>query len=385
MRLSFPAAAIFLASGAAVTSSCNLQRSSTNDIKHAIAVAAVRGTPGFNGIVRGTVMAVEYLNSQPGAKFEVSLPPQDITSPVRLAEYYRGLPNVIAVVGHAESGNSLETIPIYADAENDGLNGLVMVSQMASSPRLSGISPWFFRLAPSDAEAARYAAQWVADSLHAQTAAIIYRNDSYGRDWSGTFAEAFAQSGRKVISRDPYLTGVVEWNAYASLLASQKPDVILFPGDADDCLDLLAALERQGVSIPLVGGDGTEGIARSHLAHNSWVAAFFSTAQLSSEEGARFLSAYRERHGENPDGFAALSYEAAMLIGRTVTAGADTRAALRLALEQIGNQAPSVEGIVGRIAFDRNHDIKGRLIAITSAAPRANRGRDQGSSGAGSP
>ncbi len=62
--------------------------------------------------------------------------------------------------------------------------------------------------------------------------------------------------------------------------------------------------------------------------------------------------------------FAALSYDAALVVGRTVINGARSRAALRLALEQVGNGAPSVDGVAGRIAFEKNHDIKGRPVVI---------------------
>jgi len=45
--------------------------------------------------------------------------------------------------------------------------------------------------------------------------------------------------------------------------------------------------------------------------------------------------------------------------------GARTRVALRLALERVGNGAPSVDGVAGRIAFEKSHDIKGRPVVIT--------------------
>jgi branched-chain amino acid transport system substrate-binding protein len=63
--------------------------------------------------------------------------------------------------------------------------------------------------------------------------------------------------------------------------------------------------------------------------------------------------------------FAALAYDAAIVVGRTVANGVRTRAALRLALEQVGNGAPSVDGVAGRIAFEKNHDIKARTVVIT--------------------
>ena len=92
--------------------------------------------------------------------------------------------------------------------------------------------------------------------------------------------------------------------------------------------------------------------------------AFFRADRATSPEALWFLSRYRERFKQDPDMFAALSYDAAIVMGRTIISGARTRAALRLALEKIGNGAPSVDGVAGRIAFERNHDIKGRHVVI---------------------
>lgn len=340
----------------------------------AIGVGAIPGSPGYAQVVRGIELAVERLNAAGDVRFEVRLPDKEASSAVRVAQQLRDDPQVIAVVGHPESGNTIEVMPIYADAANDGTNGVVAVSPTASSPRLSGISPWFFRVAPSDADAARVTAQWVLDTLGARRAAIIFRNDSYGRDWASTFSETFVRAGGSVVLSDPYLHDIVEMDAYAALLAAERPDVLLFPGDGEDALDLIRALKARDVSVPFIGGDGTETMNGDPDALGARFVAFFRAERATSPEAMSFLPKYRERFRQEPDMFAALSYDAAIVIGRTVISGARTRGALRLALERIGNGAPSVDGVAGRIAFLSNHDIKGRSIVITritSAAPAA--------------
>lgn len=332
----------------------------------AIGVGAIPGSPNYEQVVQGVELAVARLNeSGGGVRFRVRLPDRSATSAVRVAEQLRDDPAVIAVVGHPESGNALETIPVYADAEHGGANAVVAISPTSSSPRLTGISPWFFRVAPSDADAAGYTARWVLDSLQARRAAIVYRNDSYGRDWAATFAGTFTNGGGTVVARDPYLTGVVEWEAYASLLATLRPDVVLFPGDGADALAFMRALAARGVTVPFVGGDGTETMKRDSDAGGAYYVSFFDESRATSKEAQQFLPAYRAKFQRAPDMFAALSYDATIVVGRTVANGARSREALRLALERVGNGAPSVDGVAGRIAFEKNHDIKGRPVAIT--------------------
>lgn len=339
---------------------------SSGDGSLAIGVGAIPGSPNYEQVVHGVELAVERLNAQnPGLRFRVRLPDSTANSAVRVAQQLRDDPAVLAVVGHPESGNTLEAIPVYADAEHAGANAVVAVSPTSSSPRLSGISTWFFRVAPSDADAAGFAARWVRDSLAAQRAVVVYRNDSYGRDWASTFTAAFSADGGAVVMREPYLTDVVEWDAYAAVVAELAPDVVLFPGDGVDALAFMRAMRARTVKVAFVGGDGTGGMRVAAEAAGAHYVSFFETRQGTSPEAMHFLPRYRERHGRDPDMFAALSYDAAIVLGRTIANGARTRSSLRLALEQVGNGAPSVDGVAGRIAFEKNHDIKGRGVVMT--------------------
>lgn len=333
--------------------------------EHLLGVGAVPGRPGYDNVVRGVELAAERLNESGSLRFRARLPEPSLKSAVRVAQQLRDDPGVIGVVGHPESGHTLEAIPVYSDAEHGGANAVVAVSPTASSPRLTGISPWFFRVAPSDDDAARFVARWVLDSIGGRKAAIIYRNDSYGRDWSSTFAAAFRDGGAQVVARDPYLTGITEWQAYARHLAILKPDVLLFPGDATDAVELLRALRLAGVSLTFVGGDGTEAMASAPEAQGARYVAFFRPERATSPEGQHFVNRYRARYKEDPDMFAALSYDAALAIGRSVVAGARTRTAVRDAIERLGNGTTPLDGVGGRIAFGRNHDAAGRTVVVT--------------------
>lgn len=333
----------------------------------AIGVGAIPGRPGYESVVRGIDMAVERLNERGEARFRIRPPDTGSVSAIQVAQALRDDPTVIGVVGHPESGNSLEAIPVYADMEHDGRNGVVAISPTASSPRLSGINAWFFRVAPSDDVAARLVARWVLDSLHMRRAAVIYRNDSYGRDWSTTFSDTFLKAGATIVSRDPYLTGITEWDAYAQLMARLKPDVLLFPGDADDAVEMLRALRTAGVSLTFIGGDGTEGMRDSSVSQGASYVSFFHPDRIDTEEGRTFARRYREKYKQAPDMFAAMSYDAALAIGSAVNKGARTRLAVRRSLERLGTpSAPALEGAAGMIAFEKNHDISGRSVVITT-------------------
>ena len=335
---------------------------------YAIGVGATPGKPGYEGVTRGIQLAIDRLNADAGGKLTFALRTPEAasaTSVVQIAQQLRDDPTVIGVVGHPESGSSLEAIPVYADAQHGGEHGVVAVSPTASSPRLSGASRWFFRVAPSDNEAARLVARYVADTLGAQNVAVVYRNDSYGRDWSANFSETFIARKHSVVARIPYITGITEWTAYALELQKLAPQVLLFPGDADDAMAMLRALKAAQVKLTFIGGDGTEGIAKTHEFPDAKYVAFFRPERATSLEGKRFVDTYHARFHEDPDMFAALSYDAALAIGQSVLKGAHTRAAVRDAIEHM-TAAAALDGAGGKIAFNNLHDVTGRPVVIAT-------------------
>jgi len=336
----------------------------------AIGVGALPGRPGYAQVVRGVTLAVAHLNdTRPdGPRFTVVLPDDSASSAVTVATRLRADPRVIGVVGHPESGATQAAVPVYAALGEDGLDAVPVVSPTATSPALSAISPWFFRVAPSDAAGARDVAAYAWDSLRVGIAAVVYRNDAYGRDWAHHFATAWTTRGGTLPVRLPYLPGRTDWGAYAGLIAAEDPDVVLFPGDADDGAQLLRALRAAGARAAFIGGDGTEELARDTAFAGIRIATLYRPD--SSAASRRFLAAWAADDAPTtgsapPDMFGALAYDATLAIGAAVhAADVPTRAAVRRALERI-----RLDGAGGPIAFDpRTHDVIGRRLAIVRAA-----------------
>lgn len=328
----------------------------------AIGVGALPGRPGYAQVVRGVSLAVAHLNAtgSDGPRFRVVLPDDSATSAVAVATRLRADPAVVGVVGHPESGATQAAVPVYAALGERDLEPVPVVSPTATSPALTGISPWFFRVAPSDAAGARDVAAFAWDSLRVGIAAIVYRNDAYGRDWAGSFATAWLARGGTVPVRLPYLADHTDWATFAAYVAREDPDVVLFPGDAADAAQLLRALRTAGARAAFIGGDGTEALARDAAFAGAMIATVYQPAD--SDASRRFLAAWAEQDATPPDMFGALAYDAALAIGTAWRAAPEkSRAGVRRALERV-----RLDGAGGPIAFDpRTHDVVGRAVGIT--------------------
>jgi branched-chain amino acid transport system substrate-binding protein len=363
--------ALLLASALAVAG-CTRRTGAGNEIGIAVALNPQRA--GMQSIYNGVQLAVNELNAQQNgklgpARLVMVKGAADVTDPVRIADAFRQDPRVVGVVGHPESGTTLAAIDEYADAKNDGKNGVVAISPTGTSPALSGANRWLFRVCPSDVQSSRAVARYLLDSLNARRASVIYRNDAYGKDWAKSFGEAYRAGRGVVVQRDPYLQGATAWDAYAGYIKLLKPDVLLFPGSQEDALLALRAMRAAGVKTPFIGGDATSGLeANADEFPGVRYTAFFLARHATSPEAKAFIAAYTAAFKEEPDQRAALAYDAAMLIGRAaVDVGAD-RAKIRDYVESVGRTRPAMAGAAGPIAFDANHDAVNKPVVIARVA-----------------
>lgn len=348
--------------------SCSRQDGVGDEIGIAVALNPQRA--GMQSIYNGAQLAVNELNARHGerlgsARLVMLKGAPDVSDPVRIADAFRQDARVVGVVGHPESGTTLAAIDEYADTKNGGRNGVVAITPTGTSPALSGANRWLFRVCPSDVQSSRAVARFLLDSLNARRASVIYRNDSYGKDWAKSFADAYRAGRGVVVQRDPYLQGATAWDAYAGYLKLLKPDVLLFPGSQEDALLALRALRAAGVRVPLIGGDATSGLeANADEFPDVRYTAFFLARRATTPEAKAFIASYTAAFKEEPDQRAALAYDATMLIGRAVVDVGRDRAAIRDYIESIGRDRPAMAGAAGAISFDANHDAINKPVVI---------------------
>jgi branched-chain amino acid transport system substrate-binding protein len=359
------AGSLALLFASASISSCSRRAAAGNEIGIAVALDPHRA--GMQTIYNGVQLAVDQLNAQRNGRAPLRMikGAGDVSDPIRIADAFRDNPLVVGVVGHPESGTTLDAINEYADTKNFGRNGVVAISPTGTSPALSGANRWLFRVCPSDVQTSRTMARFLLDSLHVLKASVIYRNDAYGKDWAKSFAEAYREGKGTVVQRDPYLQGITPWDAYAAYMKQLKPDVLLFPGSTEDAVEAMRAMRKVGVETPLVGGDATSGLeANAKEFPNARYAAFFLARRATTPEAKAFISAYTTAYKEEPDQRAALAYDAAMLIGRAAIEVGPDRAKIRDYIESIGNSRPAMAGVAGPIKFDKNHDAVDKPVVV---------------------
>ena len=271
-------------------------------------------------------------------------------------------PNVVAVVGHLTSGTTIAAADIY----NSGANPVVELSPSASSPDVTGIGRFTFRVCATDLVHGTALARFAFQRLGARTAAVIYQNDEYGRGIFGTFGEEFRRLGGTIEEADPVLAGGAEVGPYLERIQrAARAQVLMLATDRTTGAVILRQARQRGIGLPVMGGDALAGIQGEGAVAEG---VYYSSNYLPDrpgEKNAGFLRAYSAaNNGEQPDHRGAGAYDAVHLIADAIHDAGTSRAAIRDALAAVGTSRAAYDGVTGRIAFDRRGDVTDKTVVI---------------------
>jgi branched-chain amino acid transport system substrate-binding protein len=308
---------------------------------------------------RGIELALSQINARPeraGSQLQIRYEDDEGSGEKasRIAQRFVDTPEIAAVIGHVNSGAMVAAAQVY-----DGR--LTAVATTATSPALTGISPWAFRVISSDSSNGRDIALF-ANHLGRSRAAILYENNTYGRGLADAFRRAF--SGR-VVSMDPIGEDKDQlFDAYVEGFKRTGADVVFVAGTDASGLAFLREARARGLSADLLGGDGWSGLNVDTLrAQGIYVGVPF-TAEDPRPQAQRFVAAFTQRFRMPPDNNAALAYDATMLLYVAATNSRGDRRAIRDYLAAL-TPATAYQGVTGAISFGPDGDPVGKNVVMT--------------------
>src|SRR3990172_293645 len=149
------------------------------------------------------------------------------------------------IIGGITSNSSLAMAPV-CEAKK-----VVLLSPTATSPKLTGISPYFFRNFPSDTLEGRVMAEYAIRRMKLRTAAILYIDKEYGQGITQVFKDRFQQLGGTIIYEKAYPEGTTDFKAIVGEIKTAGPDGVYLPGYYTGIAAILKEIKEQQLSVKI--------------------------------------------------------------------------------------------------------------------------------------
>jgi len=255
------------------------------------------------------------------------------------------------MVGIANSSVALAVLPIIDSAR------IVLVSGGASSPKLSGASPYFFRTWPSDVFEAIRMARYAKDRLNYKRLAILYINNEYGVGLKDPFTKEFGKLGGTIAAKETFMQDATDFRAQLLNVVREKPEAIYLVGNPREMGRCLKQASELSVGLPFLGTSAMKDEEVPKIAGPAADGVLFTDASFDptsqNPETQRFLSAFKEKYGKEPGMLAVTGYDALRALVHAIDeAGADGQAVAKYL-----HDMREFPGAAGAIRFDENGDV----------------------------
>lgn len=268
---------------------------------------------------------------------------------------------VVAVLGEVASSNSIAAAPVAQQ------NMIPMISPSSTNPEVTRKGDYIFRVCFLDPFQGYVMATFATKTLKLTKVAVFREISSdYSVGLANAFIENFQKMGGMIVADESYNKGDTDFNAQLTSIKAKSPQAIFVPGYYTEVGLVARQAKKQGLAVPLLGGDGWDSPKLTEVGGKDLDGSFFSNhyaVEDPSPAAQKFLAAYKERFNTVPDALGGLGYDSAMVLFDAIKrAGSTEGMKIRDAIAQTKGFA----GVTGTITLnaERNADKPAVVLEI---------------------
>lgn len=284
-------------------------------------------------------------------------------------------PAVVAAIGPQMSGDGKAMSAILSEGD------LATITPASTNPDIT--DPKFagrfrpkgkavyFRTVTTDAFQGPNMANYYAGTLKVRSVYVLDDSGAYGVGMADAFERQAKADGLKVLGHDQLNPLEADYTTVLTKIKALRPDALYYGGVSQAGVKL--AKQAYDILPKIVKGGG-DGMYSSDVlkgagfpAMNGWYATIAAPYVFDKPEVARWVKRFKAKFGVEPGGYSITAYDAALVIldavRRLAAAGKPvTRGNVRDAIQEA-----HVETLQGIVSFDRNGDIKNRVVSVFKA------------------
>lgn len=266
---------------------------------------------------------------------------------------------IVALIGDVTSTPSLAVAP---EAVN---KNIPMITPTGTAAEITTAGDNIFRACFLDPYQSEYLGKFIAEELGVKKAAALYLNgDAYSMGLKDAFVVACEANGVEVVLEESYAATDKDFRSQLTNVVNSGAEALLVPDYYNTAVLIAAQAREVGLDIPLLGPDGWDGVISVTSDMTSLENCYFTNHYSPQDPDPvvqDFRTAYEEAYGETPNAFAALGYDAAMILTKAIeTAGSTDADAIVKAMK-----ATDVTGVTGHITYGDSGDPQKGISIIT--------------------
>jgi branched-chain amino acid transport system substrate-binding protein len=300
---------------------------------------------------KGTALAIEEINAAGGVlgkKLKLITEDDQSTAgqPATIARKLISQDKIVALLGEVASSKSLEAAPICQQ------NKIPMISPASTNPKVTEVGDYIFRVCFIDPFQGTVMSKFALSRGWKKVAVITDVKQDYAVGLAEFFKKHYAANGGAIVKEQNYSTGDKDFKPQLTSIQAAQPDAIFIPGYYAEVSLIARQAKLQGITVPLLGGDGWVGDSLIKVAGNALDGSFLSchfSADDKDETVQGFVKKFNAKYKETPDDMAALGYDSAMILAEAMKrAGTTDGEKLRDAIAATKDH----KGITGVISLD---------------------------------
>jgi len=254
------------------------------------------------------------------------------------------------VVGHFNSGVSIPASEIYQEA------GIVQVTPASTNEKFTDRGMWnTFRTCGRDDQQGGVAGNYLAQNFKGKKIAVVHDKTPYGKGLADNTKATLNKAGVQEVLYEGINTGEKDYSALVSRLKQANIDVLYFGGLHTEAGLIIRQMRDQGVSAPLMGGDGivsAEFVSVAGPGAEGTLMTFGPDAR--KNPNAKDVVARFKAKNIDPEAYTLYAYAAVQILK---AAAEEAKSTDGKKISEVMKQGKPFKTVIGDIAFDKKGDI----------------------------
>ena len=254
------------------------------------------------------------------------------------------------VVGDYNSGVTIPSSEVYHE------NGILEITPASTNPTVTERGLWnIFRVCGRDDQQGRVAGDYILKHFKGKRIAFVNDKTTYGKGLVDETLKTIKAGGMDSVLYEGINTGEKDYSALVSKIKQSRADLVYFGGLYTEAGLIVRQMRDQGVTAPLMGGDGITSDEFASVGGPGVVGTLmtYGPDPRNRPEAKAAVAEFRAKHFE-PEAYTLYSYAAVQIIAQAATA------AKSLDPKKVADKMHSgmnFKTVIGNISYDKKGDI----------------------------